>query len=102
MIARRTASGFELIITPAEIEARQERAARFEALAAETIQQARDYLARQDQARPRFRVLLNPNTAKNSKTAEIAGVPGVHALRAHTQQAGTFSISENITLRKLK
>lgn len=100
MIVRRTPSGFEYTITPAEIEARQERAARVEALAAETIRRAREYLARQEQARPRLSVLLNPNTAKNSKTAEIAGKPQAHTLGARVRKAGPFSISENITLQK--
>lgn len=92
----------------AELEARARaviaQSGRVEALASTataTIRRAAEVLAPQD-PRPRFKVLLNPNAAKNSKTGKTSAVAPAHALRVHAQGVGPVSISENITLQKLK
>lgn len=90
----------------AELEARARaviaQSGRVEALAATaTIRRAAEVLAPQD-PRPRFKVLLNPNVGENSKNTSTAAVFPAHALRVHAQGVGPVSISENITLQKLK
>lgn len=103
MLIRITPDGLRGELTPADFERYERdriRAAELATLAADAIRRAREYLARLEQPRPRLSVLLNPNTAKNSKTAENAGEPQAHTLGARVRKAGPFSISENITLQK--
>lgn len=106
MIVKRTPAGLVGYVTAADFERAEQyarRAAELEALAADAIRRAGEYLARQEQGgRPRFKVLLNPNAGKNSKTPETSADFPARALRVHACNNRPGSISENITLQKLK
>lgn len=104
MIVKITPNGLQAYITPADFERAEQyarRAAELEALAADAIRRAGEYLGEREQGgRTRFKVLLNPDAGKNSKTPETSAVFPAHALRTHARNNRPRSISENITLQK--
>lgn len=104
MIVKPTPAGLVGYITPADFERVEQyarRAAELEALAADAIRRAGEYLGEREQGgRPRFKVLLNPDAGKNSKTAETSADFPARALRVYACNNRPRSISENITLQK--
>lgn len=113
MIVKITPNGLQAYITPADLERAERmrnraaemlaatRAGNYERLRILTAEQLADASGKPG-PRPRFTVLLNPNAAKNSKTGKTSAVAPAHALRTHARNNRPRSISENITLQKLK
>ncbi len=113
MIVKITPNGLQAYITPADMERFERmrnraaemlaatRAGNYERLRILSAEQLADSSGK-PVPRPRFKVLLNPNAGKNSKNTSTATVSPARALRVHAQGVGPVSISENITLQKLK
>ncbi len=113
MIVKITPNGLQAYITPADMERFERmrnraaemlaatRAGNYEQLRILSAEQLADASGKPG-PRPRFKVLLNPNAAKNSKTGKTPARSHAHALCAHAREIKPNFISENITLQKLK